>query len=611
VSRERTRSGRSARTAAIGLVAVALAAALAAACAEPDADEPSPARAQDAGDAEPEPAEPRSLPIEVLGAQPGVEARVVLTLAAAELAAARDAALALTLHNIVEPDSAYLSVNGGPAIDLGARDSALLGRSGQLTSGRIALALDALVPGQNALLFRYTRQVPNVSGYRVLAAAIELDGAPAAELTGEWEAPASWTPFDADADTLARGREYFQEISRDGGPTCARCHADSGADLQYFAFSNHSIVQRAMFHEFSRDEARAIASYLRSLDVPREGLIYDPPFQPGSDNRGARGAGRAAVLSDDPAFCQAAFGAFEPPSEPSWDWAQSVDTYRLAAALQMPTWFRWLPRELRDHWLELEVSVEGAPRTLRELERALAEQGTQAAADRFMTAAVDAGKRLLVEEGDHAGRIELLRFAAVKLWDWSRRNGFDAPDHGFPDRAPPYPYEVGFAFFEAALADEPIPEAMEQVLQWWWAQLALHAGRGFSNGLRPLNYRDVLLVAESANAGPCAIAFLHLLGSFEESRGAMAELWGSERGPARLLGVPMRRLDARGRELVMRRFLREERARIAAGVELAAAHHTLLATAWAAGCDGLDPQRRAALRALAPEPVRADLSACP
>jgi hypothetical protein len=121
----------------------------------------------------------------------------------------------------------------------------------------------------------------------------------------------------------------------------------------------------------------------------------------------------------------------------------------------------------------------------------------------------------------------------------------------------------------------------------------------------------VLLVAESANAGPCAIAFLHLLGSWEESRGAMAELWGSDRGPARLLEVPMRRLDARGREIAMRRFLREESERVAAGIALGPEHHTYLASAWAAGCGTLTPEQRASLRAIAPVDVADDLNACP
>jgi hypothetical protein len=584
--------------------AVAVGSVALAACVQGRAAEREPAR-------QPESGPPPILPLEVIGAQPGAEASIGLQLDTADLDRASEAQLALTIHNVVEPDSAYLSVNGGPAIDLGAPGSPLLSRSGRVLAGRIPIDPSLLVAGENELLFRYTRQVPNVSGYRVLAVAVELGAGASAALEADWEDPDAWTAIDSDAAALERGRGYFQEVSRDGGPECARCHADSGADLQYFGFSNHSIVERAMFHEFSRQEAEEIASYLRSLDVPRAGLLYDPPFQPGAQNRGARGAGRDAVLADDEAFCEAAFGAAELPQEPSWDWAAQLDTYRLATAVQVPTWFRWLPRELLDHWFELEVSIDGVPRTLRELERTLAEQPTQEAAQQFMAAAVDVGKRLLVEEGDHAGRIELLRFAAVKLWDWSRRNGFDADDHGLPDRAPPYPYEVGFAFFEAALADEPIPEAMQQVLQWWWAQLAVHYGRGFSNGLRPLNYRDVLLVAESANAGTCAIAFLHLLGSFEESRGAMAALWGSDRGPARLLEVPMRRLDARGRAIVMRRFLREESARIEAGATLTPDHHTLLASGWAAGCEELDAEQRASLRALAHAEVAADLNACP
>jgi hypothetical protein len=567
----------------------------------------------DAGNATDDAADsaPTILPLEVIAAAPPAEVEIELVLAAAELEIATSAALALELHNVVEPDSAYVQVNDAEPIDLGAAGSPLLSRAGNVTAGRIEIDRSTLVAGSNSLRFRYTRQVPNVSGYRVLAVAIELDGDPASALQGEWEDPAAWSPIHAGADAIERGRHYFQDVSRDGGPACARCHADSGADLQYFGFSNHGIVERSRFHEFSQQEAEDIASYLRSLDVPRDGLIYDAPFQPGAQNHGARGAGRAAVLSEDAAFCEAAFGAPELPADLAWDWAAAVDTYRLAATVAVPTWFRWLPRELADHWFELEVSVQGTRRTLRDVERALAEHGTQQAAEQFMAVAVSAGERLLVEENDHRGRIELLRFAAVKLWDWSRRNDFDAKEHGFPDRAPAYPYEVGFAFFEAALADEPIAEAMDQVLQWWWAQLAVHPGRGLSNGLRPLNYRDVLLVAESADAGPCAIAFLHLLGSWEEARGASAELWGGDRGPARLLEVPMRRLDARGREIIMRRFLREESARIDGGATLAPEHHTQLTSGWAAGCEQLDAARRSSLRALAHPDVSADLAACP
>jgi hypothetical protein len=579
--------------------------ALLAACAG-EAAQPAP----EDGEHAPPPAE-LVLPLEVISLAPPAEVEVELTLDRQALETAQDATLALTLHNVVEPDSAYVQINDADPIDLGAANGPLLGRSGQVTSGRIAIERGALAPGENRVRFRYTRQVPNVSGYRVLAAAIELDGEPAGVLAGEWEDPATWSPIHDDPAAIERGRHYFQEVSRDGGPACARCHADSGADLQYFGFSNHGIVERARFHEFSEQEAEEIASYLRSLDVARAGVIYDPPFQPGEDNRGARGAGRSAVLAGDDAFCAAAFGGPELPEAPAWDWAADVDTYRLATAVQVPTWFRWLPRELQDQWFEIEVSVQGTPRTLADVERVLAEQGTHEAAEQFMAVAVSAGERLLVEQGDHRGRIELLRFAAVKLWDWSRQSDFDLPEHGFPERAPAYPYEVGFAFFEAALADEPIPEAMDQVLQWWWAQLAVHPGRGLSNGLRPLNYKDVLLVAESAGAGSCAIAFLHLLGSWEESRGAMAELWGSDRGPARLLEVPMRRLDSRGRAIVMRRFLREEATRIAAGAALAPEHHTQLAAGWAAGCDELAAEQRAELRALAPAEVSGDLTACP
>src|SRR5690606_2476232 len=106
--------------------------------------------------------------------------------------------------------------------------------------------------------------------------------------------------------------------------------------------------------------------------------------------------------------------------------------------------------------------------TLRALEERLASEPSLENAQRYMAHAVDLGSTVLAETGDHVTRIELLRLAAVKLWDWSRKLGFDAPPHGFPDGAPAYPYEVGFAFFEAAQAELAIPNVWLQTIEWWW-----------------------------------------------------------------------------------------------------------------------------------------------
>ena len=265
---------------------------------------------------------------------------------------------------------------------------------------------------------------------------------------------------------------------------------------------------------------------------------------------------------------------------------------------------RWLPRELKDDWFTRKDGI------LTETERALAATPSLETAQAFMSAALTVGKDILLREGDYAAKVDVLRFAAVKLWDWSRKNGFERADHGMPDGSPAYPYEVGFAFFEAAQTDA-LPGAAQQTMDWWWAQLASNPGRGVSTGRRPLNFEDVLLAAENAGLGPSHIAFLHLYGSWEESRGALADRWPSADSPVRLLAVPMRRLAANDRALVLRRFLEREAAHLASGGTLAADHHQKLADAWSIGCAALSTAQRAELRAVAPEAVRPDLTACP
>jgi hypothetical protein len=576
-------------------------------------DAPSP----DAGDSAPDgppstwpdPEQATTLPLEVLGA-PGAGVEVSLVVGASDLEAARaqgSVSLVLTVHNVVAPESAQIAINDQSPIDLGDPQGPFLRKvDGQVASGKLAVDPSRLRVGKNRLVFRYTRQVIDraaVSGFRVLEVALELTGKKL-PLELPAEDPAAWQPLDATPEAIERGRSYFQDASRDGGPACARCHADSGADLQYYAFSTKSLVERAMFHEFTRDEAEDLASYVRSLPVVPKGRPYDAPFQPGATNHGAAGAGYAAVLGADSSFAEAAFGAAALPASLAWTWPQAVDTFRLPTRAAAPTWMRWLPRELEDDWFSRKDGI------LATTERALAATPSLENAQAFMSAALTVGKDILLLEGDYEAKIDVLRFAAVKLWDWSRQNGFERSDHGVPDGSPAYPYEVGFAFFEAMQADA-LPNAAQQTMDWWWAQLAANPGRGVSTGRRPLNFEDVLLAAENAGLGPAHVAFLHLYGSWEESRGALAERWGTADSPVRLLLVPMRQLPPADRALVLRRFLEREAQHLTSGGTFDAAHHQKLADAWSRGCTELSSTVRAELRAIAPEAVRADLSACP
>jgi len=547
---------------------------------------------------------PLILPLEVLGPA-GTERIADVWLDETQLAAADSAALVLTLHNVVQPGSAELVVNAGEAIDV---SGPFVHPDGRVSTAEIAIDPRLLVPGVNRLAFRYPRQVVDagaaVSGYRVLHVALRIGDT--THVLGEPdEPPETWRPLRDDAASIERGRSYFQDVARDGGPTCARCHADSGADLQYYAFSDRSIVERAMFHEFSRTEAEDLASYIRSLPVPAEGRPYRPPFQPGTDNHGAAGAGLELILPDDASFGEQLWGAAGLPADLPWDWPETVDTFVLPTSIAVPTFGRWLPRRIDERWFtrrdgELAVA-----------EAALADAPSLEHAQALMVAAMAVGRELLVEEGDHLARIDLLRYAAVKLWDWSRRNGFDDPDHGMPDGSPAFPYEVGFAFFEAADAPGGVPAPMAQTLSWWWAQLAANPGRGLSTGQRPLDYEDVLTAAEAGGAGPNEIAFLHLYGSWEESRGPVADTWGTEHGPVRLLAVPMRRLDPAGRATILRRFFARQAEFVAGGGVLTQGHHIALSQAWNQGCAELSAAQRDALRAAAPAETRPDLAGCP
>jgi len=546
-----------------------------------------------------------TFPLEVLGS-PGTTVTLILKIDAASLNGADKAAVTLTLHNIVQEDSAELVINGGAPIDLSSADGPFKHPDGRVTTATVSIDRSLLVAGDNRLVFRYTRQVTDtgsaISGYRVLNVAIQA-GATTVRANAAVETPDQWQPIRSDAQSFERGRFFFSEVSRDEGPACTRCHADSGADLQYYAFSNHSIVERAMFHRFTREEAEDIASYIRSLDVPRAGRPYQAPFQPGADNVGAAGANVSAVLANDAAFVQA--GGQSVASFTPWESAGTVDTFHLPTAVQAPTWLRWLPRTLDPSWFTRNDGI------LAKAEQALANDPSIENARTFMSAAMRVGTDVLVTTGDHQARIDVLRFAAVKLWDWSRRLGFNSPHHGMPDGGPAYPYEVGFAFFEAANVGKAVPEAMKQTMSWWWAQLAANPGRGLSSGRRPLNYDDVLMAASAAGLGPEHLRFLYLYGSWEESRGELAAAWGTEEGPVRLLDVPLSRLASPDRIAIMQRFLRREAEFLNNGGQLTQGHHRSLAQAWNRSCEQLTADERALVRASAPTEVWMDLAGCP
>jgi hypothetical protein len=286
------------------------------------------------GSSSPARAEPQAetFPLEVLGPS-GTEVTLTMKVAdAALLSRAESAAVTLTLHNIVQSDSAQLVINGGSPVDLSSVDGPFLHPDGRVTTAIVPINRALLVAGENRFVFRYTRQVIDagsaISGYRVLNVTLQVgDKTLSSDVTRE--DPQQWRPIRDDARSIARGQLFFTASTRDDGPACARCHADSGADLQYYSFSNRSIVARAMFHRFTREESEDIASYIRSVDVVRAGRPYQAPFQPGADNTGAAGASIDAVLANDAAFAEK--GGEAAVTYDPWESAGAVDTFSVPA----------------------------------------------------------------------------------------------------------------------------------------------------------------------------------------------------------------------------------------------------------------------------------------
>ena len=184
----------------------------------------------------------------------------------------------------------------------------------------------------NQLDFRFNYANPEdaygdpSSGYRILD--IEFRDAQQTDRieapTFEFDDPASWTApkgFD-NAEAVEEGKRLWQARDQltDGwnGPdikaACADCHTDSGYDLQYFSYSNHSIIERAKFHNLSEKQGKKIAAYIRSIDLETEqGKSYSPPYQPGPTAQASRTEGQPRTKGEGfdklpPAFWAAGAG---------------------------------------------------------------------------------------------------------------------------------------------------------------------------------------------------------------------------------------------------------------------------------------------------------------
>ncbi len=231
------------------------------------------------------------------------------------------------------------------------------------------------IEGFNRLQFRFNGTDGVSSGYRVLAFNLHDDRGVAILPPEAFvdDQPGDWSPPYSDSDDLAAGRQYFQQRrSLVDSPVaqvmtnaaCSDCHAHDGRDLEYYAYSNESIVNRAVFHGLTIGQGERIASYIRSSPAHRHGRPWAPPYQPGSGvdtrpaaaERWAAGAGLDDVLDDEPTHAAGLLNAIFPRG-----WADSasiaaqlrgeglsartINLRQIPVAIQLPDWNSWLPEK--------------------------------------------------------------------------------------------------------------------------------------------------------------------------------------------------------------------------------------------------------------------------
>lgn len=257
------------------------------------------------------------------------------------------------------------------------------GFNGGMLTTKFHVVLDAATrarlraePAANKLEFRFNGTDGNSNGFRILGIEFQDDtGANLTSSTKHWvdvgaeksAAPAPAADVEAGKALWHGGNVLVKSplVSTKLRAACASCHAEDGRDLQYFNYSNRSIVQRSRFHGLSDEQGKQIVAYLRSSlygaapHVPAA-TPWNPPYQPGPDLdqkpsvEWAAGAGLDAVLPDGASFVKAFVGQPVQGGELSvsqgeLDAAHAVDpkrplnTRHMRVPLQFPDWNAWLP----------------------------------------------------------------------------------------------------------------------------------------------------------------------------------------------------------------------------------------------------------------------------
>ncbi len=284
---------------------------------------------------------------------------------------------------LIKDGKASVQINNGAWIDLcnSAVEVAIPERfyggiGGSFRTVRLEIPLTdfggagLLLPGQNSIRFRFNGTDGTGSGYRILDLDLRSNGVSQLDRSQLLaDDPDSWTAPRPRAvsygATLFRERNLLRAHPGAAAPTlvaaCSDCHAQDGRDLEYYSYSNLSIVNRSVFHGLSEAQGEAIASYLRSHSVGREGRPWDPPYQPGpgidsrprAEERWAAGAGLTWALDHELDRGMAMASALFPQGGSQAALvraikgeglpASTVNLRELPVAIQLPDWNSWLP----------------------------------------------------------------------------------------------------------------------------------------------------------------------------------------------------------------------------------------------------------------------------
>jgi hypothetical protein len=257
------------------------------------------------------------------------------------------------------------------------------GVNGGLLTIRFSVPLDAatrarlVASGGNRIEFRFNGTDGSSNGFRILDLQLQDDsGKNLLAMPKQWaDIGAEKTAGRAASADATAGQALWSGtnllmkspiVNVKIRAACSSCHASDGRDLQYFNFSNNSIVQRSRFHGLSEAQGRQVAAYLRFAladKVPHvvQATPWNPPYQPGPgmDSKPvvewAAGAGLDAVLPDAKSFVnvfagkaatstaavtQAELDAAMDPSP-----GKVLNTRDMPIPLQLPDWSAWLPIE--------------------------------------------------------------------------------------------------------------------------------------------------------------------------------------------------------------------------------------------------------------------------